>query len=262
MRLTRVFVDSVLSEGGRVALSEEAGNHLVRVLRLAQGAALRVFDGRGGEYNATLVIAGKRSVAVEVGAHYAVNRESALQVTLLQGLSRGERMDLTLQKATELGVAAIRPVLTRRSNVKLDADSTVRKLAHWQAVVVSACEQSGRTQVPKVLPPLDVGAACAATEATLRLMLAIDGAQPLPRLLAQAQVVDTVALLVGPEGGLDEAEEAVARRAGFVSTLLGPRVLRTETAPLAALAALQALAGDFGLHQDATAQPLRPDCHV
>jgi 16S rRNA (uracil1498-N3)-methyltransferase len=251
MRLTRVFVDTTLAGRSRVTLPEETGNHLVRVLRLGVGAALRVFDGQGGEYDATLAVCGKRSVEVELGAHHAIDCESPLQVTLLQGLSRGERMDLTLQKATELGVTAIRPVLTRRSNVKLDTDNTQRKLAHWQAVVISACEQSGRTRVPPVLAPLDVGAACAATEATLRLMLAIDGAQPLPQLLAQAGSVQHVALLVGPEGGLDEAEEAVARRAGFASTLLGPRVLRTETAPLAALAALQTLAGDFGVHQDA-----------
>ncbi|MCX7034995.1 MAG: 16S rRNA (uracil(1498)-N(3))-methyltransferase [Proteobacteria bacterium] len=251
MRLTRVFIDTPLAGQSRVMLPEDGGNHLVRVLRLAVGAPLRVFDGHGGEYDATLTLIGKRNVQVELGAHHAIERESPLQVTLLQGLSRGERMDMTLQKATELGVTAIRPVLARRSNVKLDADSTPRKLAHWQAVVTSACEQSGRNRVPQVLSPLDVGAACAATDATLRLMLAIDGARPLPLLLTEAGPVRHIALLVGPEGGLDEAEEAVARRAGFESTLLGRRVLRTETAPLAALAALQTLAGDFGLHQDA-----------
>jgi 16S rRNA (uracil1498-N3)-methyltransferase len=251
MRLTRVFIDTALAGQSRVMLPEDTGNHLVRVLRLSVGAPLRVFDGQGGEYEARLAVVGKRNVQVELGSHHAIERESSLQITLLQGLSRGERMDLTLQKATELGVTAIRPVLTRRSNVKLDADNTVRKLVHWQAIVASACEQSGRNRVPQVLAPLDVGAACTATDATLRLMLAIDGARPLPLLLTEAGAVRHIALLVGPEGGLDEAEEAVARRAGFASTLLGPRVLRTETAPLAALAALQTLAGDFGLHQDA-----------
>lgn len=253
MRLTRVHVQAPLAGRDQVTLPEASSAHLVRVLRLGVGAPLRVFDGLGGEYEAVIAVVGKRGVDLALGRHHAIERESPLQVTLLQGLSRGERMDFTLQKATELGVTAIQPVLARRSNVKLDADSTPRKLSHWQAIVASACEQSGRNRVPAVLAPLDVGDACASVRAPLRLMLAVDGAQPLPQVLAAAGAPREVALLIGPEGGLDEAEEAVARRAGFTSVLLGPRVLRTETAPLAALAALQALAGDFALHQDAAA---------
>ncbi|MEY4760209.1 MAG: hypothetical protein RLZZ200_65 [Pseudomonadota bacterium] len=248
MRLTRVFVDRLLAGRDSVRLTEDAANHVARVLRLGAGDALVLFDGRGGEYAATISQVDKRSVDVALGAHDAVERESPLRVTLLQGMARGERMDLIIQKATELGVHAVRPLRAQRSSVKLDASQATRKLEHWQAVAVSACEQSGRNTVPRLLPPLTVAEACAADDCGLKLMLAVDGACPLSALLREADA-DTIArgitLLVGPEGGLDDAEEAAARRAGFVSTLLGPRVLRTETAPLAALAALQALAGDF-----------------
>jgi 16S rRNA (uracil1498-N3)-methyltransferase len=185
-------------------------------------------------------------VDVLLGAHRAVERESPLRITLLQGMARGERMDLIVQKATELGVHAIRPLRASRSSVKLDATQGPRKLEHWRSVATSACEQSGRNAVPGLLPPLGVAEACAAAGGGL--MLAIDGARPLKALLQEAPpalVAEGITLLVGPEGGLDDAEEKAARLTGFHSTLLGPRVLRTETAPLAALAALQALAGDF-----------------
>lgn len=248
MRLTRVFTDQPLAGRESIRLTDDAANHVARVLRLGVGDAVVLFDGRGGEYAATIAQVDKRSVDVSVGIHDPVERESPLRVTLLQGMARGERMDLIIQKATELGVTAIRPLRALRSSVKLDAAQAPRKLEHWQAVATSACEQSGRNRVPTLLPPLTVAEACAADDAGLRLMLAIDGARPLSALLREADAATLacgITLLVGPEGGLDDAEEASARRAGFASTLLGPRVLRTETAPLAALAALQTLAGDF-----------------
>ena len=248
MRLTRVFVDQALAGRETLRLTEDAANHVARVLRLGVGDALVLFDGRGGEYAATIAQVDKRSVDVTVGAQDPIERESPLRVTLLQGMARGERMDLIIQKATELGVHAIRPLRALRSSVKLDATQAPRKLEHWQSVAASACEQSGRNRVPALLSPLTVAEACAADDGGLKLMLAIDGARPLSALLREADpalIARDITLLVGPEGGLDETEEATARRSGFASTLLGPRVLRTETAPLAALAALQALAGDF-----------------
>ena len=248
MRLTRVFVDEALAGRESLRLTDDAANHVARVLRLAVGDALLLFDGQGGEYAATISQVDKRSVEVALGRHDPIERESPLRVTLLQGMARGERMDLIIQKATELGVATIRPLRALRSSVKLDAAQAPRKLEHWQAVAISACEQSGRNRVPTLLPPLTVAEACAADQGGLKLMLAIDGARPLSTLLREADAATLargITLLVGPEGGLDDAEEASAHRAGFASTLLGPRVLRTETAPLAALAALQTLAGDF-----------------
>ncbi len=248
MRLTRVYVAEPLAGRGEISLPEAASNHLTRVLRLQQGAAVRLFDGCGGEYDAVIRAVAKRGATLAIGAHHPITRESPLRLTLLQGVSRGERMDLIVQKATELGVSAVRPVRALRSNVRLDAESGARKLSHWAGITISACEQSGRNTLPQMLEPLTVAEACAADQAGLKLLLAIDGAQPLPQLLREAGTAlqRGISLLIGPEGGLDPAEEALALKAGFRSCLLGPRVLRTETAPLAALAALQALAGDFG----------------
>lgn len=247
MRLTRVHVVTPLAGIGSLRLPEAAAAHVARVLRLAAGDALVLFDGRGGEYDATITQVDKRGVEVRLGTHRAVDRESPLRITLLQGLARGERMDLIVQKATELGVVAIRPLRALRSTVKLDAAQAVKKLAHWQAVAIGACEQSGRNAVPELLPPMGVAEACAAATG-FKLMLAVDGARGLAAVLREADASilrGGITLLVGPEGGLDDTEEAAARLTGFQSTLLGPRVLRTETAPLAALAALQTLAGDF-----------------
>ena len=251
MRLTRVYVPTSLAGLASLRLPEGPSGHLARVLRLEVGAAVTLFDGRGGEYAARITAIAKQGVSVSLGAQQAVERESQLSITLLQGISRGERMDLIVQKATELGVTRIRPLRTLRSSVKLDAGTATRKLEHWQSIAVSACEQSGRNRLPELLPPLTVAEGCAADDADLKLMLAVDGARPLAALLREALAARAgalprgVSLLVGPEGGLDPVEEVAALRAGFASTLLGPRVLRTETAPLAALAALQALAGDF-----------------
>ena len=247
MRLTRIYVAEALAGRKQINLPEQASGHVSRVLRLGQGDALRVFDGTGGEYDAVIRSVGKRSTTLDIKQFHDLDCESPLAVTLLQGIARGERMDLIVQKATELGVQAIQPLLSLRSNVKLDADAALRKVEHWQAVAAGACEQSGRNRLPTILPPCSVAEACAASTAGLRLTLAIDGAEPLPALLRSAgsALGAGIAVLIGPEGGLDDSEQAVAAQHGFRSTLLGPRVLRTETAPLAVLSALQALAGDF-----------------
>jgi 16S rRNA (uracil1498-N3)-methyltransferase len=245
MRLTRVFVGQKLISGKGVGISEQSGLHLTRVLRLDVGAPLTLFDGTGGEYAATLERDGKK-VWARVGAFDAVERESALDITLLQGIARGERMDLIIQKATELGVARIMPVFAERSVVKADARQRERKLEHWQAIAIAACEQCGRNRVPLVGEPLGLGDAIGALpEVSARCLLAADGGETLTAFAARTRGRPLV-LLIGPEGGIADNEQQFARANGFVTCSLGPRILRTETAGLAALATLQAVAGDFG----------------
>jgi 16S rRNA (uracil1498-N3)-methyltransferase len=215
----------------------------VRVLRLEPGAACTLFDGRGGEFAAELGSCKGKSVRVRVLSHDPVERESPLQITLLQGVARGERMDLIVQKATELGVARLVPVLAERSVVKLDARQRERKQSHWQAVAVAACEQCGRNRIPAVAVPVALADALATVpEGAARCLLAADGGEP---LVAVARGNSGIALLIGPEGGLAENERRFARANGFGAYRIGPRILRTETAGLAAIATLQALAGDF-----------------
>jgi 16S rRNA (uracil1498-N3)-methyltransferase len=243
MRLTRVFVEQKLVAGKGVGLPEQAGLHLTRVLRLDVGAPVILFDGHGGEYQATLERDGKNWWA-KVGAHDPVERESPLAITLLQGVARGERMDLIIQKATELGVARIVPVLAERSVVKIGAEQRERKLEHWRAVAVSACEQCGRNRVPEVAEAQSLGDAIASLPADgARCLLAVDATVPLAGAVRGG--VESAALLIGPEGGLGDNEQRFAVANGFSGYLLGPRILRTETAGLAALAVLQTLAGDF-----------------
>lgn len=249
MRLTRVHVDAPLATDMQLALPPGPAQHLVRVLRLEAGAPLLVFNGRGGEFAATIESLRRDQVTVRIGAHDAAERESPLQVSLLQGVARGEKMDLILQKATELGVARVVPLTTTRSNVRLNADTAERKQEHWRGVVIGACEQSGRNRVPEVAAATTLPAAVAAEQAQLKLVLAPDDtAQPLPALLAALPGgrASSACLLVGPEGGFAEEEVRIAELAGFVRCRLGPRVLRTETAGLAALAALQFACGDLG----------------
>jgi 16S rRNA (uracil1498-N3)-methyltransferase len=244
MRLTRIFVPGPVAVGTQVELPAQAGAHLTRVLRLEAGAPLTLFNGAGGEYAATLVPGNGKQVLARVTRHDAIERESPLQVILLQGVARGERMDLIVQKATELGVARIVPVLAERSIVKVDAQQRERKREHWQAVANSACEQCGRNRVPEIGAPLSLADAIAAMPAgAMRCLLAADGGAALATTVMEAG--QPVVLLIGPEGGLAETERDFARTNGFVACHLGPRVMRTETAGLAALAVLQAVAGDF-----------------
>lgn len=252
MREVRVHVDPVLTgatlaSGRRVELPAAAALHLTRVLRLRDGATLTVFDGRGGEYGATLHLGHRGAAIVEVGEHRAIERESPLRITLLQGLARGERMDWVIQKATELGVAAIVPVASQRSVVQLEAERGDRRLQHWRAVAAAACEQCGRNTPPHIGAPRNFSEALAEVATfPLRIVLEPDSGRALGEVLGGRRGGATeLALLVGPEGGWDALEIALAGEAGCVTASLGPRVLRTETAGLAALAALQCLAGDF-----------------
>jgi 16S rRNA (uracil1498-N3)-methyltransferase len=230
-----------LTAGQTVALPAETFHHAVRVRRLRVGDELVLFAGDGREALGSLVAINRDAADAAISAVTTVDRESPLQVTLLQGLSAGDRMDYTLQKAVELGVAAIVPVTTQRSVVRLDRDRADKRVAHWRQIVIGACEQSGRNRIPEVLPVVPLAAGLAAVSAAQRFVLSFDGGARLRDLTPPAR---PIALLAGPEGGLTADEERAARDAGFVPLSLGPRVLRTETAAVAALAAMQALWGD------------------
>lgn len=242
MNSPRFFCPDALAPGAVLALPDNAARHAARVLRLAPGAAVTLFDGRGGEYAARIAAVRKDAVEAEVLAFRERDCESPLSIRLVQALQAGDRMDLTVQKAVELGVAAIQPVASRRSVVRLDGERALRRVEHWRGVAASACEQCGRNRVPEVaaIEPLERWLARPAT-APLRLMLS-----PVAELTLQAlPPARSLELLIGAEGGLDPREAEMAAAAGFVGVRLGPRVLRTETAGLAALAAIQTLWGDF-----------------
>jgi len=241
--LTRVHVPGPLTGDRRHTIDGDAANHIARVLRLRQGDPLTLFDGRGGEYAARVEEFRKRAVIVSIGERSPVARESSLPITLAQGVSRGERMDWVVQKATELGVTRIIPVLTERSVVKLDAKQAERKRVHWQAIAVAACEQSGRDRIPDVDAPLTMAEfpGRADSRAT-RVLLSPAGGVRVPDL---PRSEGGIVVLIGPEGGLTDAEQQAAMATGFVAVRLGPRVLRTETAAVAALTLLQHQFGDL-----------------
>jgi 16S rRNA (uracil1498-N3)-methyltransferase len=294
MRLTRVYVDAPIVAGKRLILEGSASNHVARVLRLRVGEAVTVFNGSGGEFDARIEAIQKETVAVTVEQHRALDRESPLSITLAQGISRGERMDWVIQKATELGTSRIVPVFTKRSVVRLDEKQAERKLQHWRAIAVAACEQCGRNQIPELAAPVDfyelleLLAAPGAEESKVRPeagpepsasmwttpsadaggqadLAAAAGARgaptaasvagPLTRLLlsphGEARLADLeglgagIVLLIGPEGGLEDAEQEAALNAGFKAVRVGPRVLRTETAAIAALTIIQQRFGDL-----------------
>jgi 16S rRNA (uracil1498-N3)-methyltransferase len=245
VRLRRVYVDAALAPGARVALEGSAASHVTRVLRLRPGDALTLFNGQGGEYAGSIEKSQAGGVTVAIGEPCAVECESPLSLTLAQGVSRAERMDLVVQKATELGVSALVPVLTERSVVRLNPQQAARKVAHWRAIAIAACEQSGRNRVPPVATPLTLreltGLARSAVTGT-RVLLSPAAAL---RLDDVPPPVTHVTVLIGPEGGLTDSEQDLARTAGFTPVRLGPRVLRTETAAIAALTLLQRKFGDL-----------------
>jgi 16S rRNA (uracil1498-N3)-methyltransferase len=239
VRTTRIYHPEPLADDAEVELSESAVRHLGRVLRLSAGAGFTLFDGSGREWPATLTAGGYRA---RTGRGTVVDRESPLELTLVQGISRGERMDWTIQKAVELGVVAIVPVFTERSSVKLTTERRARRVEHWHGVIIAACEQSGRTRLPGLAEPCELadwlrtskGPACVLDPEAETRLAELEPPRP------------TLALLAGPEGGLTPEEIAAAHAAECTPVRLGPRVLRTETAGIAALAALQALHGDLG----------------
>jgi 16S rRNA (uracil1498-N3)-methyltransferase len=244
MRLTRLYVEAPLAPGMRLELKGSAQEHLSRVLRLSAGDPVTLFNGDGQDYHSRINALRRGAAALEVLAAAAARPEPPLAVNLVQGVARGERMDLVVQKATELGVAAIQPVETARSVVKLDAASRERKRAHWAGVAAAACEQCGRARLPRVAAPMPLGdwLAGPAQPGLLRLQLDPEATQS---LVARAAGAVSIELLVGPEGGLAQDEQDAARQTGYLPCQLGPRVLRSETATIAALAVLQATAGDL-----------------
>jgi len=239
MRLSRFFIDAPLSIGEH-ELPEAQAHYIGRVLRMAVGDAVQLFDGSGTEFRATLSEVGKKQVRVQVTEGFAGMAESPLQIHLGQGLSRGERMDWAIQKATELGVTQITPIISERCEVRLKDERAEKRQAHWQQIAVSACEQCGRSVVPVVNPPMTLADWLKATQADLKLVL-----HPVAEPLVSHAKPASLAFLIGPEGGLNDAEVAQAQDAGFHAARLGPRVLRTETAPVVALSVAQQLWGDF-----------------
>lgn len=245
MREIRLFVDAPLTPGQTLPLPREAGAHAVRVLRLKAGDGVILFNGDGREYPARLVDDAPRTVNVRVEDMHVPGRESPLHITLVQALARGEKMDWIIQKATELGVARIWPVTSERSEVRLDGIRGDKRLQHWRAVAIAACEQCGRNVVPEIRSPESLAAMLIARPSVnteTRWMLHPSGAT---RLRDAAPASANLLLAIGPEGGFGDTDLAALRGAGFGALALGPRVMRTETAGLAAIAALQARYGDF-----------------
>ena len=242
MSTPRFYLAQPLAPGARLNLPPGPARHAARALRLTPGAEIVLFDGRGGEYTARIERIQKEDVAVRVTGFQPVERESALRVRLAQGISSGERMDYTLQKAVELGVDAIQPIAARRSVVKLNGERADRRIAHWQGVVASACEQCGRNRVPPVAPPLGLADWLGRRPAGRLLLLSPLADQRLADLPPPTEA-DT--LVAGPEGGFEADEIAALHAARATPVRLGARILRTETAALAALAAMQTLWGDF-----------------
>ncbi len=238
-RVPRLYIGADLQPHSTLELPDDAAHHAARVLRLREGDAVVLFDGRGGEYDAHLSLPGRGRAVAQTGERRDVERESPLAVTLVQGVSSGDRMDYTVQKAVELGVAAIHPVFSSKSVVRLSSEREAKKLAHWRRIAIAACEQCGRNHVPEIREPVALDR-YRAGEAPAKILLSPAGSGRLADL-AKGPVI----LAAGPEAGFSEGEEQMLQHAGFVPVRLGPRILRTETAALAALAALNALAGDF-----------------
>ena len=239
MRLSRFYIAAPLSLGQH-ALPEEQAHYIGRVLRHSAGDAVQLFDGSGQEYLGQLIEVGKKNVRVELTEQLPGQPDSPLRVHLGQGLSRGERMDWAIQKATELGVAEITPIVSERCEVRLKDERADKRLAHWQQVAISACEQCGRSTVPVIHPPQLLVDWLAQVEAELKLVL-----HPVAEPLASHAKPASLAFLIGPEGGLNDNEVSQAVAANFQAARLGPRVLRTETAAAVALSVAQQLWGDF-----------------
>lgn len=241
MRIPRFYCPNLERGNKTVELPEAAHRHAVQVLRLRSGDKLRLFDGRGYQCEAVLNDVQKRYSTVETGLPIDEQSESPIAITLLQGVSRGERMDYAIQKAVELGVKRIIPVLTSRCNVQLSGERATKKMAHWQGVMISACEQSGRSWLPDLEQPVSLNSSLD-KQTGLRLVLDPTAEHGFSSL----HTPDEVTLLIGPEGGLTDEEVNLAVTTGYTAVRFGPRILRTETASAAALAVIQTLWGDLG----------------
>ncbi|MBR0566363.1 16S rRNA (uracil(1498)-N(3))-methyltransferase [Azoarcus sp. L1K30] len=239
--ISRFHFPGVLPQGGELPLPEAVSHHALRVLRLSDGDPLVLFDGSGGEVAARLDIRGKRGFAV-LGERRSISRESPLEIVLVQSLASGDKMDWIIQKAVELGVAGVIPVQAERSVLRLAGERAQKRQAHWQQVAVAACEQCGRNRVPEVTPVQTLSAYLEGWSAVPKVVLAPGATHTLGTMSPPEGAMH---LLIGPEGGWSDAELAVCQGAGAIALGLGPRILRTETAGLAAVAAIQARWGDF-----------------
>jgi 16S rRNA (uracil1498-N3)-methyltransferase len=237
----RFYVDEALRAGSVLTLSEDAAHHAIRVLRLREGDDITLFNGRGGECAARIASIQRLRIAVDLLQHRAIERESPLRVTLVQGVSSGERMDFTVRKAVELGVAEVHPVLAAASVARPKGERAAARHEHWQRIAIAACEQCGRNRIPKVLPLVPLSD-YRAEGAGLRLLLSPLSETALSKIAVKG---DEFIIAAGPEAGFSAAEEAALVETGFVPVRLGLRVLRTETAAIAAISALNALRGDF-----------------
>ncbi len=243
MRIPRIYTPEPLVSGSTIELDDNAFNHSIRVLRLKDGAPIILFNGQGGDYEGELCEVEKKRASARIGQHHARESESPLNITLGQCISRGEKMDYTIQKAVELGVNTIVPLFSERCGVKLKHDRLDKKIDHWQGVIISACEQCGRNQIPTLEQPVALENWLQLHQNELKLVLAPTAEDTLATLDAPQS---GATLLIGPEGGLSDTEIALAMRHGYTGIRLGPRILRTETAGLTALSAMQIRWGDLG----------------
>lgn len=241
--MTRIYQNVRLSMHDKILLDKTASHHLAVVLRAKVGERVTLFNGEGGEFSANIIQIHKKNVEVEIISFENRDAESPLTIHLAQGISRGEKMDFTIQKTVELGIKKIFPLFTERSNVKLDKERSEKRLQHWQSVVTSACEQSGRNSIPIVAPITSLDQTLPLFDQTWRFILSPHSGKALKSFPIQKN--DNVLLLIGPEGGLSENEINKVTQHGFIPIQLGPRVLRTETAGLAAISAIQTLFGDM-----------------
>ncbi|KFK93413.1 MULTISPECIES: 16S rRNA (uracil(1498)-N(3))-methyltransferase [unclassified Serratia (in: enterobacteria)] len=243
MRIPRIYHPDLLRTNAEIALSEDAANHVGRVLRMNTGQALQLFDGSNQVFDAEITQVNKKNVLVHVSAGQLEDRESPLNLHLGQVISRGEKMEFTIQKSIELGVNVITPLFSERCGVKLDGERMAKKLQQWQKIAIAACEQCGRNRIPEIREAMQLEAWCAEQDGSLKLNLHPRANQSINTLPLP---VDHVRLLIGPEGGLSAEEITMTTGYGFTDILLGPRVLRTETTALTAITALQVRFGDLG----------------
>lgn len=239
----RIFQSIALQENSIVQLDEAATHHVARVMRAKVGDELVIFNGQGGEYDAVIEKIDKKIVTVKIKKFIAKNTESPLELYLAQGISRGEKMDYTIQKAVELGVKKIIPLFTERCNIKLDDERKEKRIQHWRSIVVGACEQSGRNIVPEILTPQSLNTWLKNVDADWKFVLAPHADRKLSEINFEKH--SRIVLLIGPEGGLSDSEIQQAVQSGFMPLNLGPRILRTETAAVAAISVLQCVAGDM-----------------
>ena len=242
MRISRLYIDTPLQTGNCITLDGETLNYVSRVLRLKPGHEVTLFNGQGGEYTAIIKELHKRGGLIEIGQFRDIDLESTLDITLVQGISRGERMDLTLQKATELGVKRIMPVFSDHCTVNLTGERLAKRHAHWQGIIRSACEQSGRNRLPELKPAIRLSDHLQQTPETLCLLLDPEANNSLKDL---QDPYGHVHILIGPEGGFSSHERETAYSKGYQGAHLGPRVLRTETSAITAIGVIQLLWGDF-----------------